>query len=46
VWGSADQCVAGIQEVIAAGARLVMLNPVFDELEQLELLASEVAPRL
>jgi hypothetical protein len=24
----------------------VMLNPVFDELEQLELLASEVAPRL
>jgi probable F420-dependent oxidoreductase len=46
VWGSADQCVAGLQEVIAAGARLVMLNPVFDELEQLELLASEVAPRL
>ena len=46
VWGSADQCVAGLREVIAAGARLVMLNPVFDELEQLEILASEVAPRL
>ena len=46
VWGSADQCVAGLKEVVAAGARLVMLNPVFDELEQLEILASEVAPRL
>ena len=46
VWGSADQCVAGIREVQAAGARLVMLNPVFDEVEQLEILAAEVAPRL
>jgi probable F420-dependent oxidoreductase len=46
VWGSVDQCVAGVREVIAAGARLVMLNPVFDEVEQLELLAAEVAPRL
>jgi probable F420-dependent oxidoreductase len=46
VWGSADQCVAGIREVMAAGARLVMLNPVFDELEQLEVLAADVAPRL
>jgi probable F420-dependent oxidoreductase len=46
VWGSVDQCVAGIREVVAAGARLVMLNPVFDEVEQLEILAAEVAPRL
>ena len=46
VWGSVDQCVAGLREVIAAGARLVMLNPVFDEVEQLEILAAEVAPRL
>ena len=46
VWGSADQCVAGLREVIAAGARLVMLNPVFDEVEQLEILAAEVVPRL
>jgi hypothetical protein len=29
-----------------AGARLLMLNPVFDELEQLETLAAEVVPRL
>ena len=46
VWGSVDQCVLGLREVIAAGARLVMLNPVFDEVEQLEILAAEVAPRL
>ena len=46
VWGSVDQCVEGVREVIAAGARLVMLNPAFDELEQLELLATEVVPRL
>ncbi len=46
VWGSVDQCVAGLREIIAAGARLVMLNPVFDEVEQLEILAAEVAPRL
>jgi probable F420-dependent oxidoreductase len=46
VWGSVDQCVAGVREVVAAGARLVMLNPVFDEVEQLEILAAEVAPRL
>ena len=46
VWGSVDQCVAGVRDVIAAGARLVMLNPVFDEVEQLETLAAEVVPRL
>jgi probable F420-dependent oxidoreductase len=46
VWGSADQCVAGLREVADAGARLLMLNPVFDELEQLEALATEVIPRL
>jgi probable F420-dependent oxidoreductase len=46
VSGSADQCVTGLREIIAAGARLVMLNPVFDEIEQLEVLAAEVAPRL
>jgi hypothetical protein len=31
--------------VIDAGAGLLMLNPVFDELEQLERLAADVAPR-
>jgi probable F420-dependent oxidoreductase len=46
VWGSAEQCVAGLREVAGAGARLLMLNPVFDELDQLEALAADVVPRL
>jgi len=46
VWGSVDQVVAGLREVTAAGAELVMLNPVFDEVEQLEVLAAEVVPQL
>jgi probable F420-dependent oxidoreductase len=46
VWGPVDDCVRGLREVVAAGARLIMLNPVFDEMEQLEVLAAEVAPRL
>jgi probable F420-dependent oxidoreductase len=46
VWGSVDQCAAGLREVVDAGARLLVLNPVFDELEQLEVLAADVVPRL
>ena len=37
--------VAGLQEVIDAGAELVMFNPLFDDLEQMERLAAEVIPR-
>ena len=46
VWGDADACVEGLRDVVAAGAGFLMLNPVFDELEQLERLAADVAPRL
>jgi probable F420-dependent oxidoreductase len=46
VWGSPDECVERIMEVVAAGARLLLLNPVFDEMEHLEELASVIAPRL
>ena len=46
VWGDADACVEGLRAVVTAGAGFLMLNPVFDELEQLERLAAEVAPRL
>jgi probable F420-dependent oxidoreductase len=46
VWGPVDQVVAGLREVMAAGAELLMLNPVFDEAEQLETLAADVVPRL
>ncbi len=43
---SADQVMEGLKEVISAGARLVILSPVFDGMEQMEILASEVVPHL
>lgn len=46
VWGSPEECIVQLQEVVTAGARLLMLNPVFDEMEHLEQFASVVAPRL
>lgn len=45
VWGDAQACVDALQAVIAAGARSLLLNPVFDEAEQMERLA-EIAPKL
>ena len=41
VTGSVADVVAGLHDVIAAGAELVMLNPLFDDLEQLERLATD-----
>lgn len=46
VWGDVDTCVEGLRAVSAAGAGFLMLNPVFDEAEQLERIAADLAPRL
>jgi probable F420-dependent oxidoreductase len=46
VVGGPDAVVAGLREVVAAGAELVVLNPLFDDHEQLERLAAEVLPHL
>ena len=46
VWGNVDACVEGLMEVVHAGADMLMLNPVFDQYEHLERLASEVGPLL
>jgi probable F420-dependent oxidoreductase len=46
VWGSADQVVEGLAEVVRGGAELLMLNPVFDQEMQTETLAAEVIPQL
>ena len=46
VWGPPDECAERLREVVDAGARLLMLNPVFDEIEQLEQVASIIAPQL
>jgi probable F420-dependent oxidoreductase len=46
VAGPPEACVRGLREVAEAGAGLVLLNPLFDEAEQMERLAAEVVPRL
>ncbi len=46
VWGPPEECVERLHEVVTAGARLVMLHPVFDELEHLDLFAAVIAPKL
>jgi alkanesulfonate monooxygenase SsuD/methylene tetrahydromethanopterin reductase-like flavin-dependent oxidoreductase (luciferase family) len=46
VAGTPDDCVKGAQEVIDAGAEMVLFGPMFDEAEQMERLAAEVIPRL
>lgn len=46
VAGTVDDCVAGLHEVAAAGAQMILLNPLFDELDQMHRLATEVIPKL
>jgi probable F420-dependent oxidoreductase len=46
VWGSRAECTERLAELVRAGAQHLLLNPVFDELEHLELLAQEVMPHL
>jgi probable F420-dependent oxidoreductase len=46
IWGSSAKCTDKLGELVRAGARHLLLNPVFDELEHLELLAQEVIPHL
>ena len=46
VWGEPQECVERLSEIVEAGVGFLMLNPVFDELEQLELFASALAPKL
>lgn len=46
IWGSRDACLNKLGELVQAGAQHLMLNPVFDEMEHLELLAQEIVPKL
>ena len=46
IWGGRAECVDKLGELVRAGARHFLLNPVFDEMEQLELLARDIVPRL
>lgn len=46
IWGSREECVDKLTEVIKGGADHLLLNPVFHEMEHVELLANEVIPHL
>jgi probable F420-dependent oxidoreductase len=46
VFGPAEACAEQLAEVARGGAELIVLNPVFDEEAQAEILAAEVIPAL
>jgi probable F420-dependent oxidoreductase len=46
IWGSAAKCTERIQEVVKAGAQQIVFNPMFDEMEHLEICAKEIMPHL
>ncbi|HVA68941.1 MAG TPA: LLM class flavin-dependent oxidoreductase [Candidatus Binataceae bacterium] len=44
VWGSKAECAEKLREIARLGAQHLMLDPVFDQNEHLELLARDVMP--
>jgi probable F420-dependent oxidoreductase len=46
VSGPPDACARGLREVADAGAGMILLNPLFDDAEQMERLTAEVLPLL
>jgi probable F420-dependent oxidoreductase len=46
LYGSEQECVERLGELIRAGARLLILNPIADHLEHLEVLARNVLPKI
>jgi len=46
VLGPPGACARGLRDVATAGAELILVNPLFDDEEQMERLSGEVIPRL
>ena len=44
IWCSAAKCTEKIQEIVKAGAQQIVFNPMFDEMEHLEICAKEIMP--
>lgn len=44
--GTVEQCLEGLREIRAAGAELLLLNPAFEEMRHLEVLARDILPAL
>jgi alkanesulfonate monooxygenase SsuD/methylene tetrahydromethanopterin reductase-like flavin-dependent oxidoreductase (luciferase family) len=46
IFGSRSECVDKLGELLKAGAQHLLLDPVYDHVEQMELLADGVVPAL
>ena len=46
VYGSADECVEKLAGIAAEGLNMILLNPTYNTLEQMERLSSDVIPKL
>ena len=46
IWGSAAECTEKIQVIVRTGAQQIVFNPMFDEMEHLEICAKEIMPHL
>jgi probable F420-dependent oxidoreductase len=46
IWGGSAECTEEIQAIIKAGAQQIVFNPMFDEMEHLEICAKEIMPHL
>jgi probable F420-dependent oxidoreductase len=46
IWGSSAECTEKIQEIVHAGAQHIVFNPMFDEMEHLEICAKDIMPHL
>jgi probable F420-dependent oxidoreductase len=46
VAGTVDDCISGLRDIAAAGAHLILLDPLFDEIQQMRRLANDVIPHL
>jgi len=46
IYGGAQECVDKLGEIVLAGAKLLILNPISDHMEHLETLARDVLPKI
>lgn len=46
VTGTVTECVAGVREVIEAGAEMILFTPLYDAREHMERIAAELIPAL
>jgi probable F420-dependent oxidoreductase len=46
IWGTSAECAEKIQQIVRAGAQRIVFNPMYDEIEHLEICAKEIMPYL